>query len=287
MESVDNLHRGHWRPRNEQKLAVADVSGAGRLACIFSANTSWQAVCLDGQHESAYAAKKVSLAGWTLANFDAARGPAVVGIRHGEPPLIWQPGPGRFPFASFTFSGKSKKADQMRSNRSGIGVGVAARVDSQWTVVDTYRPESGPGQSLQPLAIGLGGHASIDFLRLDWPDGIMQTELALPAGKLHAIEETQRQTSSCPLLFAWNGHEWAFITDVLGVGGLGFWAGPNEYVPPLPQERLLLPQNMLRPRDGRLGCEDLRIDGRSVLSRFGCGTAGLRPASRLSLNDVG
>ena len=232
------------------QLAVADLTGTGRLACILSCDGSWRAISLDERHEPLYAAVGASLASWTLANFDAAQGPAIVGVRRGEPPLIWQPGAGRFPFASFTFSGKSKKADQMRSNRSGIGVGVAARVDSQWTILDTYRPQSGPGQSLQPISIGLNGHASIDFLRLDWPDGIMQTELSLAAGKLHAIEETQRQTSSCPLLFTWNGHEWAFVTDVLGVGGVGFWAGPNEYVPPVPSERLLLPPT-IRPRDGR------------------------------------
>jgi hypothetical protein len=263
-------HGGGWSPKTicpagiastqRPQMSVADVSGTGRLACVFSCDGAWSVVGLDGPYEAIYAAKGTPLACWTLANFDPARGPAVVGVRSAEPPLIWNPGPGRLAFAAFTFSGKSDKAEQMRSNRSGIGVGAAARVDSQWTVFDTYRPQSGPGQSLQPVAVGLNGHPSIDFLRLDWPDGLMQTELSLAAGRLHSIEEKQRQTSSCPLVFAWNGHEWAFVTDVLGVGGLGFWASPGEYVPPVPQERLLLPERLLEPRDGRFGlkiCEPM------------------------------
>ena len=38
---------------------------------------------------------------------------------------------------------------------------------------------SGPGQSLQPTAVGLGGAPQADFVSLVWPDGVLQTEMAL------------------------------------------------------------------------------------------------------------
>jgi len=140
----------------------------------------------------------------------------------------------------------------MRSNASGIGVSVAARADSHWTIASTYRNQSGPGQSRQPLAIGLGKNKKIDFVDLIWPDGLRQTELDLPPGKLTAIAEVQRQTSSCPVIFVWDGTRYAFVTDCLGAGGIGFATGPGEYAPQRPSENVLLPEGLPKPRDGKL-----------------------------------
>ena len=41
------------------------------------------------------------------------------------------------------------------------------------------------------------------------------------------------------------------MTDLLGVGGLGYAVGPGEYAPPRPWENLLLPEDLAKPRDGR------------------------------------
>ncbi|NNJ85427.1 MAG: hypothetical protein HKP13_10940, partial [Gammaproteobacteria bacterium] len=81
----------------------------------------------------------------------------------------------------------------------------------------------------------------------DWSDGVLQSELDLAAGQLHRITETQRQLSSCPVLFAWDGEKYAFITDFLGVGGMGYAIGPGEYSVPRPWENLLLPPSV-QPR---------------------------------------
>jgi len=105
LQAWTSQHDGGWTPSTicaakiaptqRAQLAVADITGTGRLACIFSCDGFWRAVSLDERHESLYAAAGASLACWTVANFDVARGPAIVGVRRGEPPLIWQPGPGR------------------------------------------------------------------------------------------------------------------------------------------------------------------------------------------------
>ena len=110
----------------------------------------------------------------------------------------------------------------MRSKASGIGAQVALRNGSRWTTMQNYRLHSGPGQGLQPLSVGLGGSERADFVAVDWSDGVYQSELELEAGKLHLLSETQRQLSSCPVLFAWDGEKYAFVSDLLGVGGIGY-----------------------------------------------------------------
>ncbi len=128
----------------------------------------------------------------------------------------------------------------MRSNASGIGTRLTARIGSEWSSTTTWRIGSGPGQSLQPVSIGLGPAPHVDALAIDWSDGVTQSELWLMAGSRRTLVETQRQISSCPVIFAWNGREHAFVTDCLGVGGLGYLVEPGVYAPPRPWEHVLL-----------------------------------------------
>jgi hypothetical protein len=188
---------------------------------------------------------------WTSVVLDATRGPALVGGPAGDPPQVRHPGAGRYRFVGLVLSGKEDAGQSMRSNASGIGALVAARVGSRWTIFDTFRNTSGPGQSLEPVAIGLGDANRIDFISIDWPDGVLQTEIDLAAGEVHRINQTQRQTSSCPVLFAYNGQDFKFVSDVLGVGGVGFMVAPGEYAPSRPWENFLLPDGLLAPLDGR------------------------------------
>lgn len=238
------------------RLALADVDGDGTVEVLISAGNGWRAISVgDGTSEPVFTAedRTTRLAGWTPAVLEAGRGPAVVGWAPGGPPQLWRPGPGRYGFATLTFSGQEDEGAAMRSNASGIGTRVAVRVDSRWTVLSTFRSDSGPGQGLQPLAVGLGGAPRMDFVALDWSDGVFQTELALEQGTLHRITETQRQLSSCPVLFAWNGTRYEFVSDLLGVGGMGYAVGPpGEYTEPRPRENLMIPAGLLKPRDGRL-----------------------------------
>ncbi|MCH8314552.1 MAG: VCBS repeat-containing protein [Planctomycetes bacterium] len=188
---------------------------------------------------------------WTSVVLDSKEGAAVIALPANGAPIIWHPGPGRYKFTALQFTGKDDAANETRSNVSGIGVHAEIRIDSMWTVIDTFRNNSGPGQSLQPIAVGLGGHKQIDFVTMDWSDGVLQTEIDLIAGELHTIEEIQRQKSSCPVLFAWDGEKYEFVSDLLGVGGMGYLVAPGEYAPPRPWENFMLPLGLLRPKDGR------------------------------------
>src|SRR5262249_4201215 len=204
----------------------ADVDGDGRLDIVASTDDGrWQALAISaaGDATPVFADADTPVAGWTLAVLDAVGGPSLVAMpaASGGSPILWRPGRGRFPCVTIAPSGRNASGGRVRSNRSGIGTTVAARADSRWTAMANLRSQSGAGQSLQPLSIGTGGEPQLDFIALTWSDGVLQTELALRPGSLHTIEETERQLSSCPVLFAFDGRHFAFVTDMLGVGGLG------------------------------------------------------------------
>ena len=234
---------GRWRsdvvatfataPPAGARLAVADTDGDGAFEVVATQDGGWtNAVTRD---------RGPAPLGWAIAQFDAALGPSIVGVGDDGIPMIWRPGPGRHAFLGIALSGRDPKSDQRRSNVSGLGARVSLRVQSRWTGFDTLRLDSGPGQSLQPVAVGLGGASRADFAAITWSDGVLQTEIDLDAGRLHRIGETQRQLSSCPVLFVWDGARFQFVTDLLGVGGIGFFERPGVYAAPHPRERVRLP----------------------------------------------
>ena len=233
-------------------MALLDVDGDGASELILSTPRGWSVHALEadrarllGQIESP------GIGHWIPLQTDVGAGPAVLALRDSEGLTLWRPGPGRYPFAGLQFSGGQDAGAAMRSNASGIGTYAAVRVDDRWTAIDTFRNYSGPGQSRQPLTIGLGGAARMDFLAIDWSDGVFQSELGLEAGRLHSISETQRQLSSCPVLFVWDGERYRFVSDLLGVGGIGYAIGPGEYAEPRPWENFQLPAGLPGPRAGR------------------------------------
>jgi hypothetical protein len=184
--------------------------------------------------------------------------------RHGVVMFDWKAlamrvgGPGRMPVATLSFRGRIDPAQQMRSNASGIGTRAVARVGGGWVSSGPQQWHSGGGFSPTPAIIGLGSSPMADFVRVEWSDGVLQSESKIAAGA-HTIVETQRQISSCPVIFAWDGSEMRFVTDCLGVGGLGYLAtvqrgasGQLEavYAPPRPWENVALPMSALVPRAG-------------------------------------
>ena len=168
-------------------------------------------------------------------------------------------GEGRAPVATISFRGRIDPAQQMRTNASGIGTSAVARIGGEWVAARQLPWNTSSGQSTDPCVIGLGLSPVIDFLSIDWPDSVTQSELQIPKGA-HTIAETQRQISSCPVIFAWDGTKMGFVTDSLGVGGVGFLASVTQdekgrlspvYAPPRPWERIAIPSAAIAPREGK------------------------------------
>ena len=236
----------------DARLAVADTVGDGHLGLLWSLDSAVSE--LDPRNPNPGSGQPLSgtpaPAGWTILS-GGGGAPALVTVSDEGVPQLRAPAAGRRPYASLTFTGRDPKSDQRRSNVSGVGARIGVRTGSRWTAFDTTRLQTGPGQSAQPFDVGLGDAARADFVAITWSDGVFQTELALDAGRVHRIAETQRQLSSCPVVFAWDGQAYRFVTDVLGVGGIGFFERPGVYSPPWPREDVLLPAGALAPRDGR------------------------------------
>lgn len=234
-------------------LMLLDLDGNGRAEIVVQDATGFE-VFQAGSPAGVESVYRVDMALAALAPLvlDAGAGPAMAAIAGSAAPqlAVWQPGPGRHAFTTILPTGRSDPGDGMRSNASGIGTALRLRSGDRWTLVDTYDRNSSPGQSLQPVALGLGGNPRAEFLNLFWTDGVFQSELDLPANELRVIAEFQRQLASCPVLFAWNGERFEFVSDLLGVGGLGFLVEPGRYADPRPWEFFKFPAGALQPRDG-------------------------------------
>jgi tetratricopeptide (TPR) repeat protein len=83
----------------------------------------------------------------------------------------------------------------------------------------------------RPLVFGLANNKTVDTVRITWPNGLIQNEIKQPAGKMYSYQEAQRLSGSCPMIWSWNGREFEYITDVLGVAPLGASAGDGAYFP--------------------------------------------------------
>ena len=101
-----------------------------------------------------------------------------------------------------------------------------------------------------PLLFGLRGEPLAETVRITWPNGLIQNEMRQRAGAAYRYEEAQRLSGSCPLIWTWNGREFEYITDVLGVAPLGASSGDGSYFPVDHDEYVWIGGGQLKPRGG-------------------------------------
>ena len=102
-----------------------------------------------------------------------------------------------------------------------------------------------------PLVFDLGGRAEADTVRITWPNGLIQNETKQAANKSYTYKEAQRLSGSCPMIWTWNGREFEFITDVLGVAPLGASSGDGQYFATDHDEYIQIPPEALQAVDGK------------------------------------
>ena len=103
---------------------------------------------------------------------------------------------------------------------------------------------------------GLGRRLKADVLRVRWPNGVSQT--VYYPGTEEDVLEQQILKGSCPFLYAWDGHGFSFVTDVMWRSALGMplgiMAGGSDITsapPHASREYMRVPGAALVPRDGR------------------------------------
>jgi Tfp pilus assembly protein PilF len=101
-----------------------------------------------------------------------------------------------------------------------------------------------------PLLLDAAAYPSLDVVRITWPNGLIQNEVRPETNQTHKYEEAQRLSGSCPMIWTWNGREFEFITDVLGVAPLGASSGDGSYFPVDHTEYVQIPGAALAA-DGR------------------------------------
>ena len=146
---------------------------------------------------------------------------------------------------------KSGEGEERWVDPIAVGLQVEAKTGRHLQVGSVTAAAGYLGGTPPQLHFGLGVHEKADYVRLAWRDAVLQSELEVAADQAWRVTKVLRKPSSCPLLFAWDGSGFAFITDFIGVGGLGFFTAPGEYAPPDPTEDVRIPPDVIKARGGR------------------------------------
>ena len=147
-------------------------------------------------------------------------------------------------------TGRRDNGSNLRTPADGTGTWLVAQAGTLWTGAERATVSAGLGQSLLPTPLGLGKHGRADTLRIRWPDAVIQAELDIPAGVAKVVE-TNRKGTSCPVLLAWDGTRFGFVTDFLGVGALGESGPGGSTRTPRGSESVKIEPGQLTERDGQ------------------------------------
>ena len=144
----------------------------------------------------------------------------------------------------------------LNDNKSAIGTKVEVFSDGIRQKFEVYGSSGYLGQNSPYLTIGLGQAKEADVVRMTWPTGVLQDEIEVAANTPQTFTEMDRRGSSCPTLFAWDGHEYQLVGDMLGAGVVGHWMAANEGKVERniarPTESIKLDRAALREKDGQL-----------------------------------
>jgi hypothetical protein len=239
-------------------LRVADVDLDGDLDVLVLADEG-HILLNDGrgrfvlQPQSWRLPEGTASTGWEVLDVNGDRIPDLLAVGTGTNPQVWiAPGQLSVPSTAIALAptGTRGRDGRTRSPASGYGARLSTRAGLREQEFLYTGLNGGPNQSSLPVVMGLDGASKADYVRVLWPDGVLQVELGLTEGPVHTISELERKISSCPVLFAWNGERMEFITDFAGIGGLGYFIAPGQYGQPQVLEHVKIEPDQLRPRNG-------------------------------------
>jgi hypothetical protein len=128
-----------------------------------------------------------------------------------------------------------------KSNTQGIGSVLEFKAGNFYQKMVVTR---------SPVRIFVGDLKRLDVVRATWPNLVVQNSIEVATNQTIEIREAERLSSSCPLLYVWNGEKFVYVSDILGVAPLGELAPDGTRMKAYPEEFVHLPAGM-RDRDGR------------------------------------
>ena len=137
-------------------------------------------------------------------------------------------------------------------NKTAIEAKVEVFANGLWQKWELAGAVGYQTQAPPQILVGLGDAEGIDLLRILWPTGVLQDEIDLPHTPVIAMKEADRRGSSCPVLFAWDGHKYRLVTDVIGAAVVGHWFTPTRRNTPNPGEWIKIDGGALAPVNGKL-----------------------------------
>ncbi|MGP8252494.1 MAG: FG-GAP-like repeat-containing protein [Terracidiphilus sp.] len=168
--------------------------------------------------------------GLIAADVDGDGAPDLIVTQVGAPPILLRnQGANKNHFVRLDLAG-------LADNKTAIGVKVEVFASGLWQKWELAGASGYQTQSAPQILVGLGQATSIDLLRILWPTGVLQDEIDLPHTQIIAMKEADRRGSSCPVVFAWDGHRYKFVTDVIGAAVVGHWFTPARRNIPNPGE---------------------------------------------------
>ncbi len=130
-----------------------------------------------------------------------------------------------------------------RSNASGIGCKVEIASPGLRLTRTVHR---------LPVEVGVGKARRLDSFLVhwfNWPQGSAELEFDC-RHPVFALESTI-QEGSCPYLYAWNGKQFQFVTDILGAAPLGLPIAEDRYIEADPEEIVRIgDEQSFPPREG-------------------------------------
>ena len=164
---------------------------------------------------------------------------------NGPPVLLRNDGGNKNHWVRLSFKG-------LADNKSALGTKVEIFSGDLWQKWEVAGATGYMGQGAPEILAGLGSRTHVDIVRMLWPTGVLQDELKVPADAYTPLAEIDRRGSSCPVLFAWDGKKYQFITDVIGAGVVGHWISPTSRNIPDPEEWIKVDGDQLKPHNGYL-----------------------------------
>jgi len=137
-------------------------------------------------------------------------------------------------------------------NKTAIGTKVEIFAGGLWQKWEVPGASGYLGQGPGNILAGLGDWDQPVIVRLLWPTGVPQDELNIASKGEADVKELDRRGSSCPVVFAWNGEKYEFITDTIGAAVIGHWVSPYTHNIPDPDEWVKVDGAQLQPKSGYL-----------------------------------